>query len=151
MSHEGAPGFPGKRGEPGTRGGGRGGTGGAGGRGGAGDTAISRRGRYALAFLFCFALTLAAANVLFTSRQVDSVRAVQVTATRNTASIIQLCQAGNEFRAQQVVLWEHLVAISKPPPRETVQARTARIRTARSFLAYIHQVFAPRRCASLGR
>ena len=47
-------------------------------------------------------------------------------ATANTASITQLCRAGNEARAQQVQLWAHLVTLSAAPPRETAEARARR-------------------------
>ena len=89
--------------------------------------------------LLLISFAIGGANLLFTAREVNAVRRVQATAA-------QLCQAGNQARAQQVVLWSHLVVISKPPPHETVQARNQRVRTTRDFLAYVHRVFAPRNC-----
>lgn len=65
------------------------------------------------------------------------------------ATVVQLCEATNVTRAAQISLWEHLVVISKPPPGETVQARTQRVKTTQAFLAYIRRVFAPRNCAAL--
>jgi len=70
-------------------------------------------------------------------------------ATSNTASITQLCRAGNEARAQQVQLWAHLVTLSVPPPRETAEARARREHLAAGFLAYVKQVFASRDCAAI--
>ena len=70
-------------------------------------------------------------------------------ATANRASILQLCQAGNEARAQQVALWEKLVTLSTPPPRETAEARAQRMHLTVVFLAYVRQVFAPRNCAAI--
>lgn len=147
MSHEGEPGHPGHPGEPGSGGGGPGGTGGEGGRGGAGVTTITKGARYAVVFLFLFSLTLAAANVLFTARQVGHVRALTTAAARNAASIRQLCLAGNEARAQQVTLWDHVITITLPPPRETPAQRRHRLAAERAFEAYVHRVFAPRDCS----
>jgi hypothetical protein len=50
-------------------------------------------------------------------------------------------------RSQQVILWTHLVVISHPPPRETVAARTQRLKTVREFIGYVRKVFAPRNCS----
>jgi hypothetical protein len=76
-----------------------------------------------------------------------SVRAVQGEVS-SRASVVQLCQAGNESRAQQVTLWTHLVAISAPPPHETPAQKAARAKTVREFLAYVRQVFKARDCAA---
>jgi hypothetical protein len=100
----------------------------------------TRAALYSLTFLFAFSLLLAAGNLLFTS-------ALTHRAEANAASITQLCQSSNEARAQQVVLWTHLVVISHPPPHETVAARTQRVKTTRQFIAYVHHVFAPRNCS----
>lgn len=70
-------------------------------------------------------------------------------ATSNTASITQLCRAGNEARAQQVQLWAHLVTLSAAPPRETAEARARREHLAAGFLTYVRQVFAPKDCAAI--
>ena len=74
-----------------------------------------------------------------------AVRAVQGELS-SRASVVQLCQAGNDSRAQQVILWTHLVAISVPPPHETAAARQKREATVTAFLAFVHKVFAPRDC-----
>lgn len=68
-------------------------------------------------------------------------------ASKNAVTITQLCQAGNQARAQQILLWDHLVAVAPKPPSESVQARTARLRTATDFLKFVDQVFAARNCA----
>ena len=95
----------------------------------------------AIVFLFILAFILAGASFWL------SVRTVQGEVS-NRASVVQLCQAGNESRAQQVTLWTHLVAISAPPPHETAAARAAREALVRQFLGYVHQVFAPRDCTA---
>ena len=60
-------------------------------------------------FLFLLSLLLAAGNYLLSASAVRR-------ATASAASTVQLCRAGNEARAQQVTLWEELVALP-PPPR----------------------------------
>ena len=77
-----------------------------------------------------------------------SVRAVQGEVS-SRASVVQLCQAGNESRAQQVKLWSHLAAISVPPPHETPAARERREAAVTALLRYVRQVFAPRDCNHL--
>ncbi|HET9975282.1 MAG TPA: hypothetical protein VFQ68_44115 [Streptosporangiaceae bacterium] len=90
-------------------------------------------------FLSLLALLLAGASSWV------SVRAVRGEIS-SRASVTQLCQAGNESRAQQITLWTHLVAISATPPRETPAARARRETLTREFLAYVRKVFAPRDC-----
>jgi hypothetical protein len=68
---------------------------------------------------------------------------------RNRASTVQLCQAGNDARAQQVTLWTHLIAISAPPPHQTAAQKQQRGKLITSFLRYVRQVFAPRDCSHL--
>lgn len=96
--------------------------------------------------LLLIAFAIGGANLLFTAREVNAVRHVAAAAARNAATIVQLCQAGNEARRQQIVLWEHLVAVAQPPPRESPAAKLKRQAVARAFLAYVHRVFAPRNC-----
>jgi hypothetical protein len=97
--------------------------------------------------LLVISFALAAANLMFTAREVGSVRAAEQAAARSTASVVQLCQLGNESRAQQVTLWDHLIAISRPPPHQTPAQQRRRLATTRAFVAYVHKVFAPRDCA----
>lgn len=76
-----------------------------------------------------------------------AVRAVQG-AISSRASVVQLCQSGNESRAQQITLWSHLVAISTPPPHQTPAEQARRRAATISFLRYVRQVFAPRNCTT---
>ena len=96
--------------------------------------------------LLVISFAIGGANLLFTAREVSATRAAGIAAVRAAASVVQLCQSGNEFRAQQVTLWEHIIAISQPPPHETRAQKRARLATVRAFGAYLHQVFAPRNC-----
>jgi hypothetical protein len=102
---------------------------------------ITRGAAHAFVFLSVLALVLAAASSWV------SVRAVQGEIS-SRASVVQLCQSGNESRAQQVTLWTHLVAISTPPPHETAAQRAIREARVRQFLGYVREVFAPRDCAA---
>ena len=92
-------------------------------------------------FLSQLTLLLAGASSWF------SVRAVRGEVS-NRATITQLCETGNGFRADQVTLWTHLVTISAPPPHETAVQKAARAKTVRAFLAYVRKVFAPRDCTA---
>ena len=95
--------------------------------------------RYAIVSLFILAFLLAAASFWL------SVRTVQGQVA-SRASVVQLCQAGNEARAQQVTLWTHLVQISAPPTRETAAQKRQREALIAGFLGFVRQVFAKRDC-----
>ena len=86
-------------------------------------------------------LLLAGASYFFSTRAVRGEVA-------SRASVTQLCQAGNESRAQQVTLWTHLVQISAPPPHETAAQKAARAKLIRQFLGFVRQVFARRNCTA---
>jgi len=102
---------------------------------------ITRGAARAFVFLSVLTLLLAAAAYFF------SVRAVQGE-VRSRASVVQLCQAGNESRAQQVTLWTHLIQVSQPPPHETAAQKRQRQATIREFLGYVRTVFRARNCAA---
>ena len=101
---------------------------------------ISRGAARAVVTLFVLAFLLSGGAYWL------SVRAVQGE-VRSRASVVQLCQAGNESRAQQVTLWTHLIAISQPPPHETAAQKQQRQATIRVFLGYVRKVFKARDCA----
>ena len=100
---------------------------------------ITRGAAQAVVVLFVLAFLLAAASFWLSVRTVQG----QI---HSRASVVQLCQAGNESRAQQVTLWTHLVSISAPPPHETAAQKAVRETRIRQFLGYVRQVFAPRNC-----
>jgi hypothetical protein len=95
----------------------------------------------AFVFLAVLALLLAAGSYWL------SVRAVRGEVA-NRATVVQLCETGNGFRAQQVTLWTHLIATSQPPPHETAAQRRQRQELIAGLLAYVRKVFAPRDCAA---
>jgi hypothetical protein len=104
-------------------------------------TPMTRGAARAVVTLFVLSFLLSGAAYWLAVRAVDG----QV---RSRASVVQLCQAGNESRAQQVTLWTHLVAISAPPPHETPAQKQRRQKLTREFLAYVREVFKARNCAA---
>ena len=95
--------------------------------------------RYAIVFLFILAFLLAGASFWLSVRTVQGQIA-------NRASVVQLCLAGNEARAQQITLWTHLAQISTPPPHETAAQAARRVALTRQLLGYVRKVFAKRDC-----
>lgn len=100
---------------------------------------MTRGARYSAVFLA--ALTFALSGVSYHL----AVSAVQGELA-SRASAAQLCQSGNEARAQQVTLWTHIIAISAPPARQTPAQQRQRQASLAAFLRYIRVVFAPRDC-----
>lgn len=72
-------------------------------------------------------------------------------AAHNAASVVQLCQAGNDARAQQIGLWTYILGISKPPAYQTAAQRRQHDQVVAKFEAHLHHVFAPRNCQHPGR
>ena len=97
--------------------------------------------RHAIVFLFVLSFLLAGASFWLSVRTVHGQLA-------SRASVVQLCQAGNESRAQQITLWTHLVAISAPPPHESAAQRARREALVRQFFAFVRKVFAARDCGA---
>ena len=96
---------------------------------------------YAFVFLVVLSFLLSGAAYFLAARAASR-------AVTSRASVVQLCQSGNESRAQQVTLWTHLIAISPPPPRQAPAQHAARDTLIRQFLAYVRTVFAPRNCTA---
>jgi hypothetical protein len=67
-----------------------------------------------------------------------SLAALHANATLHSSQLTA-CAIGNQTRAQQRVLWQHLVAESKTPP-------TAEIK---SFLDFVNKTFAPVSCSDV--
>jgi hypothetical protein len=102
---------------------------------------MTRGARYSVVFLFVLSFLLAGGSYWLSASAARN-------AVANRASVVQLCEAGNESRAQQVTLWTRLVAISQPPPHETAAERRQRAKTIRVFIAYVRKLFAKRDCAT---
>src|SRR6516162_7693555 len=98
---------------------------------------ISRGAARAIIVLFALSFLLSGASWWLSLRAVNG-------AVTSRASVMQLCQAGNDARAQQVILWTHLIATAVPPAHETPAQRQQRQAVTARFLAYVRGVFAPR-------
>jgi hypothetical protein len=113
---------------------------------------FGRRNRHLIWLTFAsigldVALTILLVFAYGTARnsQVEA-HAARAVAASEHQSLLYACKLGNQSRAQQVQLWDHLVGIAQAPPRETTAQRKARLRTIRSFLGYVRRSFAPRPC-----
>ena len=67
------------------------------------------------------------------------------------AAAVANCRYGNQARAQQVQLWDHVLVIAPPPPHETPRQRATRLQTDAAFRAYVRRIFAPRDSARVYR
>ena len=100
---------------------------------------ITRGSFWSLIVLFVVMIVLTGASYVLTSRAITK-------AGHNAASIQQLCVTSNEFRAEQIGLWEFVINLSKPPAHETPAQKQIREHGLKVFEAYLHHVFAPRVC-----
>lgn len=96
--------------------------------------------RYAVVVLFILTVALSGLAYWLSTSAINR-------AVANRASVVQLCQLGNESRAQQITLWTRLVAISPPPPHQTPAQAQQREKIVREFLGYVRTLFKPRNCA----
>ncbi len=100
-------------------------------------------------FLLLLTLFLFGVNIVFTSREVHDLQVAEFNAGKAAASVVQLCRDGNAHDRKQIVLWEKIIAISKPPPHETLEQRRNRLTETAAVLSYIHRLFAPANCSNL--
>ena len=70
-------------------------------------------------------------------------------ASVNTVNVVQLCQSGNEARAEQRQLWNYIIAISQPPPHQTPAEKADHARRLLLFEAKLNKTFAPRDCTHI--
>src|SRR5258707_4035398 len=66
-------------------------------------------------------------------------------------SQVEACRIGNGFRAGQLRLWDHVIAVSTAPPGETRPQRAVRLAELAAFRAYIGRQFHPVDCQKLYR
>lgn len=64
-------------------------------------------------------------------------------AIHNAATLTELCQAGNEFRAQQIGTWNYVIQLSGPPKTQQGRAVLAK------FEHHLRVQLAPRDCSNL--
>lgn len=104
------------------------------------DLTMTKGARWAAIGLLGLTLIVGGGNLWATYDQVSAVRAATARAGHAAATVTQLCQAGNEARAQQTGLWNYIIHLSAPPRTPVQRARVAQ------FERHLHQVFAPRNC-----
>jgi hypothetical protein len=105
---------------------------------------ITRESLYSVIVLFVVMIILTGVSYALESNAISK-------AQRNTASITQLCQLGNDSRAQQIRLWQFVISISRPPRHETPAQERRRQADLRTFEAFLHRIFKPRNCSVLGQ
>ena len=118
-------------------------------KGDKGEPGMTRGTRQAVIFLFCLSFALSAAGLLWTSHSVSTSQAAQArilaSSQAGLASTRALCLDSNQAGERQVLLWQFILRLGKPP-------RTAAQRLVITrFEAYLHTAFAPRNCAALGQ
>jgi len=64
----------------------------------------------------------------------------------NAATIAQLCQAVNDQRHRQIVLWQTIITAAPAPDRETAVARRERLMFDQALMLSVERIFAPQNC-----
>ena len=67
-------------------------------------------------------------------------------AFHNAATVAQLCQAVNDQRHREIVLWQTVISAVPPPPRETPAARRDRLLFDQSLMVSVERIFAAENC-----
>lgn len=70
-------------------------------------------------------------------------------AQRNQNSIVASCKAGNDFRATEAALWEHILAIQPVSTDLTPEQQAQRDKIVADFKTYLKTAFAPRDCDNI--
>jgi hypothetical protein len=116
-------------------------------------TAAVRRSRrhivaLAVSLLLDVALTVVVAIFAVQAHSAsDRATRADVSVTQLHASQVAGCQAGNQQRAEQIGLWEHIYSLAKSGKKLTAAQR----RADNALIAYIRKTFAAKNCAVLYR
>jgi hypothetical protein len=110
------------------------------------------RSRRTLRWLFAsvavdLALSVAMVSLAIAQAHVSAAQA-RVSAQIHQSQL-NACAIGNDFRAGQVRLWDHVIAVSSAPPHETAAERKARLAKVARFRTYVAGHFRPVDCKSL--
>jgi hypothetical protein len=106
----------------------------------------SRRIIIALAISLVLDIGLTASVSVFAVKAQDATTRANAAVNALHATQVAACQAGNQTRAEEVDLWDHIAAVSqtrKTTPRQR--------REDEQLLAFIRKIFAPRNCIALYR
>jgi hypothetical protein len=74
-----------------------------------------------------------------------------VTLSELHATNVSACQAGNQTRAKQDLIWHELAMLSKPAPGTTKAQLRKQEKAIRGFLVLVDKAEAPRNCAKAYR
>jgi hypothetical protein len=74
-----------------------------------------------------------------------------VTLSELHSTNVSACQAGNQTRAKQDLIWHQLAGLSKPAPGTSKAELKRQQRAVREFLGIVDKAEAPRDCAKLYR
>lgn len=107
-----------------------------------GTVATLRKVTIGLAVSLAVDITLTVVVLFLTGHQADLTHAIH-------KSQLASCAIGNDFRARQAQVWEHVLAVSTPPANETPAERTARLAKVDAFRVYVARQFHPVDCTAL--
>jgi hypothetical protein len=117
------------------------------------DKSVQRGRRLLIGLVISFALdiTLTILVTIATFQAHSASSQAKATAAQLRANQITACGVGNQTRAEQIQLWSHLAAQSKPAPGSTPQQIRRERQTVAALLAYVRQTFRHLDCRSLYR
>jgi hypothetical protein len=72
-------------------------------------------------------------------------------AAQTAQATLITCQASNTSRAENLRIWDYLIALSKPPARDTPAQKAAAEKTLAKIQAEVNQAFALRNCQAILR
>lgn len=119
--------------------------------------ADGRRNRHLIRWL---AVSLALDVILTVVVAVFAVQAHDATAAAQGArqyaaavhsSQVAACRIGNQLRSKEVQLWDHLAAISSPPPHLSKAQLAVQRQKVAALLAYVRRTFPVLNCQALYR
>lgn len=68
---------------------------------------------------------------------------------RSKDTIVNNCKVGNEFRATQAALWDHILNLQSISNDLTPEQQVQRDKTLAEFRKYLDTTFAPRDCSKI--
>lgn len=106
----------------------------------------TRRISTALAVFGVFDILLTVLVTIFAVQVHDATTQASATVAELHKTQIAACQVGNQTLAKQILLWDHIAALSitpKTPPKQRKEDE--------QLLAFVRQTFAPRDCPKIYR
>ena len=109
----------------------------------------SRRIIVGLVISLVLDVTLTILVTVFALQAHDASAQASATVEQLHASEVATCESSNQTRSQEITLWGHLAAVSKPAPGETPKEIAANKQAVDQFLMYVAKVFRPRDCNAI--